>query len=790
MFLRVVCSLIFLAMAACNRDPETAKKKYVESGNRYYEKGAYKQASIMYRKALATDAKYGPAHYRMALTSLKLNFNTAAVQSLRRAVELLPLEDPTRRDALIKLSEQYLGFMEGSAKTDKEMIADIERTYSELLKADPNSFDGHRLKARMLFVHAQQAFAHRNSMDPDVTLESAIAEFRAAEVAKPGDPETTVYLSRSLSAARRYDDAEKQYRSLLTKKKDQISGYSELYRLLMFQNRPNEAEAVLKEAIANNPKQFDLLISLAGHYYSQKRREEVIKVLQELKSHAKEYPAAFERAGQFYFRLGDGAEAIRQYEEGILAAGGDGARKIHYQKLIIQVLMAQGKREEARKVNDEILAADSRDADALGMQASLLLEKGELQAAIAQLQTVVMRSPDNFLAHFNLGRALLEKGDVEPARQKFLDAIRLKSDFTPARLALGQLQLSRREFDAALKNADEAIAGDPSNVSARLIRTAALMGLNNTPRAREELSALLKANPSSQDALFQLGLLNAIEKNFKGAEEAYRRCYELNQGNTRGLMGQIESIMAQNQPDRAMQVLRGEIEKYPSRMEFRMALAGIAQRSGKPDMAIAEYRWLLARVDAKSAAAGEIYYRLGLVLKDSKGDIPGAIEALDKSRQLLPTSGTVVNTLAVANDQAGNKKQAREFYEATLRLDANNVIAMNNLAYLIASQPGGDVELALTYAQRARQKAPQNLEISDTLGLIYLKKNLPDNALEIFRDCLGKSPKNPTFRMHLGMALLQKGDKTRAKQELQTALTNRPTKEEETNIRTLLSKIG
>ena len=48
--------------------------------------------------------------------------------------------------------------------------------------------------------------------------------------------------------------------------------------------------------------------------------------------------------------------------------------------------MAQGKKEEAKKVNDSILAADPKDNDALGLQAQLLLDKGDLQNAINKLK--------------------------------------------------------------------------------------------------------------------------------------------------------------------------------------------------------------------------------------------------------------------------------------------------------------------------------------------------------------------------------------------------------------------
>jgi uncharacterized protein HemY len=65
-------------------------------------------------------------------------------------------------------------------------------------------------------------------------------------------------------------------------------------------------------------------------------------------------------------------------------------------------------------------------------------------------------------------------------------------------------------------------------------------------------------------------------------------------------------------------------------------------------------------------------------------------------------------------------------------VETENPAALNNLAYLISETPGGDLTQALTLAQKANQKLPQAPEIADTLGWIYLKKNLTDNALEIF----------------------------------------------------------
>lgn len=783
----VLFLLVLAAVTSCSRDPNVVKARYLESGNRYFEKGKTREAIIMYRKAIQTDGRYGEAYYRLAKAELKRLAHepipVAAVAPLRRANELLPDGSPQKRESQIHLLDIYFAYLEH--RMDRQVKKDAEDLLGRL--SDPQSFDGHRLRGRLHLVEALEGLRRNTPSVVNEELPKAVAEFEAANRIKPNQTNLTPYLARALITQKRFDEAEKLYRGLVAENPHFLAGYAELYVLLRaFLNRPDDAEQVLKEQIRNNPKEHALLLNLAQHYYDLKKREEVVKVLEELKQRAKEYPQAYEKAGDFYFRLGDGAEAIRQYEEGLKSGVGN---KSVYKKRMIEVYMAQGKRDEARKVNDEIREADPKDADAMALQAILLLDKGEIESAVSQLRTVVSRAPDNFVAHFNLGRGLLLKGEVENARARFAEAVRLRPQYLPARVALAQVELSQREFSKALKTAEETLQFDPSNQASRLIRSAANLGLGNRDLARQELADVLRVSPNNKDALFQMGLLHVMEKRFREAEEYYRRCYELNPANARGLMGQLEAIMSQNQGPRALQVLTAEVEKFPTRLELRVARANLLARTARYEEAIAEYHWLLDRLDKKAPMAGDIHLRLGETLR-LKGDIDGAIASLQKAREVLPANSLVLNTLALLLDGAGRKEEAKKAYEDTIRLEPENAIALNNLAFIIANMQGGDLDLALTYAQRARQRLPQVPEVADTLGLIYLKKNLPDDAIQIFRQCVAQSPKFPTYRYHLGMALHQKGDMIRAKEELQTALAHGPNKEEEKGIRDLLDRIG
>jgi tetratricopeptide (TPR) repeat protein len=245
--------------------------------------------------------------------------------------------------------------------------------------------------------------------------------------------------------------------------------------------------------------------------------------------------------------------------------------------------------------------------------------------------------------------------------------------------------------------------------------------------------------------------------------------------------------MAQGKPDLAIQLLQSEAEKTPNNLDLRLAMGNIAVRSGKYDAALGEFQRVLAALDTHSRQKGDLYLRIGETYR-RKGDDLGAVTILQKAREELPDNVIVMSTLALTLDHAGRWNEARQMYEGTLRLDPNNGIALNNLAFLMAEH-NGDLDDALTKASKAKQLLPNTFEVADTLGWIYLKKNMSDSAIDIFRDLVGKAPNQSTFRYHLGMAFKQKGDKPKAIKELNDALRYNPARDEEDKIQQLLSQL-
>jgi tetratricopeptide (TPR) repeat protein len=200
----------------------------------------------MYRNALQKDQRYGPAYYHLALTDLKLNRIPNALGELRRAIELIPKDQPEHLESEVRLAEIYLAFTR-----DSQYMLEVEGIVKELLQHDPNSFDGHRLTGDLDFVRAQSSLQAGHPEQTGQLLSGAIAEYRKAiSIKKPG-PALMMQLARALSSDRQFPEAEQIYRQLINNDKTFLQAYNELYRVYLQQNNTAEAEQTLKTGAAN-----------------------------------------------------------------------------------------------------------------------------------------------------------------------------------------------------------------------------------------------------------------------------------------------------------------------------------------------------------------------------------------------------------------------------------------------------------------------------------------------------------------------------------------------------------
>ncbi len=776
-------ALAAVSLISCNRDPNYLKQKYLQSGIKYYDAGRLKEASIMFRKSIEADRKFGPGYYRLALTDLKQGQIPGAVGTLRRAHELLKPGTDEANDTDLKLSEIMI-IAAQSQENNAAILKDIQQIIDGLLKRNPNSWEGHKLSGDMAMLGTEQLYRSGDVSGAKQDLATAIGEYRKALASKPGDPIITLALGRTLVVDGETGEAESLFKGIIAKDSKNVNAYYELYRVYLSQRKIAEAEAVLKSAIAGNPKDTQLRLTLAQYYFGTNKRPELIALLSQMKADLNQFPDAYLQSGDFFLRVNDYDEAIKQYDEGIQK---DSARKNTYLKREIEVNVRAGKINAARDINEAILRNDPKDPEARGLKATFLLDKGDINQAMSELQAVVTAKPNNFVARFNLGRAHFARGEYEQARQEFDAAIQLRPDYIPARLAQTQVALLRGDNEAALRSADETLRLAPNSAQAVVMKAAALQRLQRFDDARALLEGVLAKQPNQEESLLELGVLDLNQKRTREAEDLFQRAYAAQPDNLRGLLGLSRAFLMEGQPDKSVEVMEAEALKKPANLDLQRELGNAEVSAGQYDKAIATFQGMIPKVSGARQQSdlwtrvGESYLR--------KGDVQQSINSLEKARVGQPDNTAIMTNLATLYDMENKRDVARKYYEMSIKADPNNAFALNNLAYLI-TEMNGDLDTALTYATRAKQQLPSHPEVNDTLGWIYLKKNLTDMAIDTFRTLVVQAPQNPTYHYHYAMALVQKGDVDTARKECLSALADKPNKDQESAIRQLMVKLG
>jgi len=153
----------------------------------------------------------------------------------------------------------------------------------------------------------------------------------------------------------------------------------------------------------------------------------------------------------------------------------------------------------------------------------------------------------------------------------------------------------------------------------------------------------------------------------------------------------------------------------------------------------------------------------------AQGKLDRAMEELSQLAQHHSNFAPAQAQMAQISELKQDWVSAASYYSKALAISPNDVVAKNNLAWVYAEH-GGNIDVALKLAQDAKEMAPDDPDVSDTLGWIMVKKQNYATAAQLLSDCVRRRPEKASFRYHLGMAYYYLGHKSDAEQALQAAL--------------------
>ncbi|MBV8553176.1 MAG: tetratricopeptide repeat protein [Acidobacteriaceae bacterium] len=772
--LALACVSVVLFTPACSKSPQ----RLLADANQYHQQKKYKQASILYQKVIAKDRTNAEAYYREGLNLMDMNDPVNAIKYLRRAVDL----KPDNLDAISKLVELELAIYSTNPQKLNSFLADARDLTTKMLALQPNSFDGLRLQGLIDLA--------------DNNVPKALETFQKANEIKPHSRELVGWYAQALVSAQHVGEADALIRDMLANDKTWGPGYDFLFVQYSRANQADRAEAILRERLQNDPPNPIAMSNLANFLLATNRYPEAESVMRSVLTDKKDFPTGREMMGDFYVRAKKFDAARQQYQAGI-DENPKGA--LRYKERIVALDDATGQVDQAFRLAKDLAHDNPKDAAANELYAGLMLKTAkaaDLPHIAAEMQRIVEDNPGDATLHFDFARTYFGQQKMDKALTEALSALRENGNLAPARVLAARVYEDRGDHAKALEQADLVLNVEPGNADARLIRDRALVATGQMDKAEPELEALLERYPLANDARLQLAAIYVSRKQFDQANQEYSRMWSSNPPDVRGYIGLQTVKLTQGEPGQAVQAMKDLVNKNPQSVPLRFELANFeataaATARNKPDQSkqlFQEAADNFKEILKTNPQSGDIWLRLGIMQREL-GQADAALASFQQASAVSPQNANAYLNEALLLDALGRKKEAAEQYNKVLAIDSQNTLALNNLAFLNA-EAGTNLDQAMTFAERAKKQLPDSPDISDTLGYVYYQKNLNDAALNIFKQIVVQAPQNPTFRLHLAMALLKEGDKQGARLEAEKALKVSTLPQQQEQIRTFVSQIG
>ena len=160
------------------------------------------------------------------------------------------------------------------------------------------------------------------------------------------------------------------------------------------------------------------------------------------------------------------------------------------------------------------------------------------------------------------------------------------------------------------------------------------------------------------------------------------------------------------------------------------------------------------------------------ILLEKEGDLERAEVIYKGLVNKRPDSAIILFNLGNIYLKRDALTSAEEYYRRSIASDPQLADAYNNLAWVYVKR-GNNLKEAEELIQKALNLSKKNYALyMDTLGEIYRKRGMYEEAVSSFKDALGRcnNPKEKAeVYMHIGMAYEDMGDESRARESYRKA---------------------
>ena len=762
-------------------------------GQAYLRTGALDEARSAFQMALSIDSEDEKSQLGLAQVTIASGDQKEGGKLLDAFLEKYPdnLEGRILRGDVFKQQQQL-----------EQALADFDYVLSK----DPNNL---RALLGRTVIYLQLA-----------NYDSAAKDLEVLNTVAPGSPIVLYLNGVSAFQQRKIKEAEEYIRQVLNLMPNHPQSQL-IYGAILYGNGEFlQADEYLSRAAAALPGHLPTIKLLAATRIKLRQHEKAVTVLESgLVDHPED--------AQLKAMLGNAYLQTGRFEEGSELLAKAVEQMPDMASLRTQLAFGLLARGETKSAIDELQSAVDLGQDLIQADVLLVLshlKNKEVEAALQASQALEKRSPDNPLAYNLTGLAYLASGDEVKAREKFLKALEVDPAFVTARINLARIEMSHNRLDKTEEQFRAVLENSPENITALLGMAGLEERRNNRKgmyewlmkaqernpksskpgvlltqaylRDGDKLKALSAARetitsfPSDPEALRVLGMSQIAAGESNSAVQSFRQLADV-QTTPQNLTLLANALKQVKDYNEARSNLKMALETDPGYLPALTALGELALLEEKYEESIE----VAKTIQSKHAQQG-VGYRLEAVTLLRQKKTVAAIAQFEKAYELQPANDLALQ-LSRLYKQTGDKEkslnrlsnwlqnnpedvqfralyatQLQEWgeeekavaeYEAVLQKLPNNIMVLNNLAWLYQKNNN---DRAIELSERAFQLSPEKPEIVDTYGWTLVNFGQYEKGLSLLKEAFAKMPENPEVAFHVGYALNKTGKKEEAKKVL------------------------
>ncbi len=769
-FIKLISVALLVTMLAGCGGEDARKAKYFEKSKAYFEQGDYDKAKIELKNVLQIDPKFADAHYLFGEVEAKnKNFRGAYVHYYK-AVKL----DGDNLEARNKLARLYL--LSGELEKAQEQL-------DEIVTRNPES---KHVKMLELLISARK-----------------------------GDTDKAISIAKNI----------------IEKDKSMTDAIFILSNLYMRNRDYENATAVLKEGIANNPEDVALRLQLGGIYSMRKdvaNAEKILVGLIELKPENFEYR---QRLIKFYIEQKKYDKAESALRDAVKLDSDNESRKL----MLVEFL---AKYKSVKEAESELLDAirDYPEAFNLKFAKAKLYEKikpKEVEGIYKGIIDLDGTGPEGLKARVELANIFLKQGKYEQAQIYISEVLDVNPRSAKALLLKGKIALFNNDMVSAIAAFRSIIKDQPDMVEASRLLALAHMRNKEYELAKETLIRSIESAVENPKPHLNYAQYLISQKEYDEANKEIDKAFKISPTNLEVMKMKLNIASLLSDKDMVAKTI-ALIKKYHPDNPFGYQKSGDFNMALKNyDKAISEYEKALklsgkmlptlasiikAELSTKNYSAaierlekiiakrpdsaipkellGEVYFaKKDFVLAEkfikeaiklnpkwslpytslanvyiAKKDISSAVETYKSALKIIPDSVDIYARLAQIYERTGKFDLAINTYEKILQLKPDDALASNNLASILSDVRGDEESLRRARELTLKFEKSDEPGFLDTLGWIYYKSGEYQKSIKILSRVVTKQPDFALFQYHLGMAYYKAGDTKNAKIHLRKSL--------------------